>query len=86
MFETERLFTPTQLKNAVKLRDLADKKRLTMEYGNVTVKRVSNLSRADVDEIVDSMSILVETQRDPYVFRLQPSREIEQVYVNAGVF
>lgn len=80
------MFTKEQLKKAEALRKLANKKLDTMEYGNVTIKQVKNLSHADVEEIADSMTQLIQTGQDPYQNRLSTSQEIKQVYINAGVY
>lgn len=85
-FNNERQFTKGQLTKAKQLRDQANKKLATMEYRTVTLKRVSNLSHADVAEIADAMDRLVSTGQDPYAYRMDPSTDIETVYKNAGVF
>lgn len=86
MFKTSRIITAAQVKNARKLKDLADKKRQSMEYGNVTIKKVKNLSRSDVEEIYESMTQLIDTEQDPYSNKISPSSDLMQVYINAGVF
>ena len=86
MFDDIKTFTPAQLKKAAALRDLAEKKLQTMEYGNVTLKKVKNLSHSDVEDIHDAMAQLVQTGEDPYIGRIGPSSELKQVYINAGVF
>lgn len=80
------MFTKAQLKKAEALRDLANKKLDTMEYGNVTIKKVKNLSHIDVEEIANAMDKLIQTGEDPYENLLSPSQEIKQVYINAGVY
>lgn len=86
MFTTPETFTKAQLKKAETLLNLANRKLDTMEYGNVTIKQVKNLSHSDVEEIADSMTQLIQTGQDPYQNRLSPSQEIKQVYINAGVY
>lgn len=88
MFSTysDRLITSAQIKKAEKLQAMAQKKLDTMEYRNVTIKGVKNLSHSDVEEIRDAMATLIETGQDPYANRLDPSPDIQAVYINAGVF
>lgn len=86
MFDKIQTFTPQQLKKAVALRKQAENKLNSMGYGNVTLKRVSNLSHSDVEDIRDAMDRLIETEQDPFFGLLPPSREIKQVFINAGVY